>query len=440
MQYLTIKNRGVCPIEGFTVLGVSTARGNEGSIGQFGSGSKHGVLTCLRMGLNPVIYLDKEKIQFHTEPATLPGGHTYNKVFMKQGTKAPRELSMALEYGELDWDGVEMALREFVSNALDAVDGNPNEVSFKVVERIHPEEGCTVVGIPLTPDVQRFYNELKTRFLHFAGPKEMGKKIIEKQKASPAKVYRKGVLVRDIDEGMNSLFDYNFGSELRIDEACNLDSYSVKASIVTLLCNDDDALGKVLEALSDNGNLLEAELDAYYLKSHLRGSNIKRVWKETFGDKAVLVPSSCLPDMVAGAVTKGFNPIRIHSGSWSSTLAGVGIPSLFSVLDDMNDEGHKISPATTKCQKCCDNVWKFLSVYGLTKGKTKPPVKMFMPVMNGGSTTHGYYKGGVVYISPDSATSKKVMVEELAHYITGACDMTRDFQDYAFRVAAALME
>lgn len=48
--YLKIENVGVCPPEGFTVLGVSLADTSErhGGIGQFGSGNKHGVAVCLR--------------------------------------------------------------------------------------------------------------------------------------------------------------------------------------------------------------------------------------------------------------------------------------------------------------------------------------------------------------------------------------------------------
>ena len=52
MSYLVIQNPGVAPIEGFTLLGVSTTRdcGVEGTIGQFGSGNKHAINVLLRAG------------------------------------------------------------------------------------------------------------------------------------------------------------------------------------------------------------------------------------------------------------------------------------------------------------------------------------------------------------------------------------------------------
>ena len=48
--FLKIENIGVCPPEGFTVLGVSLAdkSSHRGVIGQFGSGNKHGVAVLLR--------------------------------------------------------------------------------------------------------------------------------------------------------------------------------------------------------------------------------------------------------------------------------------------------------------------------------------------------------------------------------------------------------
>ena len=52
-MYLLVQNPGVAPVEGYTLLGVSTTRncGVAGTIGQFGSGAKHAINTLLRAGL-----------------------------------------------------------------------------------------------------------------------------------------------------------------------------------------------------------------------------------------------------------------------------------------------------------------------------------------------------------------------------------------------------
>jgi len=444
MQYLTIKNAGVCPIEGFTVLGVSTARGNNEAIGQFGSGAKHGMLTCLRMGVNPVVYLGHRKLQFHTEPATMEGTNkTYNKVFCKDGTKAPKELSIALEYGALDWDGVEMALREFISNALDAVGGDPSKVEFKVVEQIHPDDNATIVGVPMTPEVQRFYSELGDRFLQFNGDKTLtGKKFIPKQKPGPARIYRKGVFIRRLG-GANSLYDYNFGEELQIDESRNLDDYSAKNAIAQALVQDADTIARVLSASAQGTAAIEVELgDNFYIKYYAqqKPATFTAAWKKAFGDTAVVGAADAITRLGSAATAKGYKPVSLNNSGWMGAMTEAKVPTLFGVLDDVNDKGHKIlhpTPAVLTTQKV---VWDFLVAFDLTKGKDMPPCKMYQEIMNGGSETLGYYKDGTVFIQVGRDKDKKVMLEELAHYITGANDATRDFQDYAFRVAATLME
>ena len=69
--YLKIENVGVCPPEGFSVLGVSLAdtSKNVGVIGQFGSGSKNAVAVLLRNELSPVVFAGTLKLEFGTRPA-----------------------------------------------------------------------------------------------------------------------------------------------------------------------------------------------------------------------------------------------------------------------------------------------------------------------------------------------------------------------------------
>src|SRR4051794_26905743 len=68
--FLKIENIGVCPPEGFTVLGVSLADKSEhqGVIGQFGSGNKHGVALLLRNELNPIVFAGTLRMEFQTRP------------------------------------------------------------------------------------------------------------------------------------------------------------------------------------------------------------------------------------------------------------------------------------------------------------------------------------------------------------------------------------
>jgi len=114
--YLKIENIGVCPPEGFTVLGVSLAdTGNhKGVIGQFGSGNKHAVAVLLRNGLSPVVFAGTLKLEFGTKPQTVADGlasKEFARVVVKYGgtdqtTGASRssteDLGFVLDYGKQD--------------------------------------------------------------------------------------------------------------------------------------------------------------------------------------------------------------------------------------------------------------------------------------------------------------------------------------------------
>jgi hypothetical protein len=75
---------------------------------------------------------------------------------------------------------------------------------------------------------------------------------------------------------------------------------------------------------------------------------------------------------------------------------------------------------------------------GLHAGKDKPNLAMFSKPMSCGSTIGGYYEKNTVYIDRNHVNAK-VILEEIGHYITDADDCTRDFQDWAFNVAGALL-
>ena len=133
--YLKIENPGVCPIEGFILLGATSKRlaDNDSpyTVGQFGSGNKHALNVLLRAKLFPVVFCGNHKLEFTTKPGkmkALEGDTDYNRVVVKHGgtdedgtsVTYSEELSQTDEYGILDWNCLGMAFREFVSNAIDA--------------------------------------------------------------------------------------------------------------------------------------------------------------------------------------------------------------------------------------------------------------------------------------------------------------------------------
>src|SRR5688572_26504438 len=130
--FLKIENVGVSPPEGFTVFGVSLAdtSSNSGVIGQFGSGSKHSVAVLLRSDLSPVVFAGTLKLEFGTRPQVVSDSKStkdFKRVVVKYGgtdadgvsRSSTEDLGFVLDYGRQDWGDIALALREFVSNAID---------------------------------------------------------------------------------------------------------------------------------------------------------------------------------------------------------------------------------------------------------------------------------------------------------------------------------
>ena len=89
---------------------------------------------------------------------------------------------------------------------------------------------------------------------------------------------------------------------------------------------------------------------------------------------------------------------------------------------------------------------------GLTQDKEKPPVKCFTSILDGGVMLNGFYRDGMVFINGDLAGSGSalagrnalsdrlvhVALEETVHYVTGATDNSRDFQNFLLDLAVKL--
>ena len=187
--FLRIENPGACPAEGFTVLGVSLAdtSSNDGVIGQFGSGNKHGVAVCLRAGLSPIVFAGTLKLEFSTKPQTVTDGlasKDFGRVVVKYGGTDPitgasrsatEDLGFVLDYGKQDWQEVALALREFISNAIDRSireKGDWSGVKIEIVDeaQVRAKRDHTRVFVPMNADVLEFFNNLGKWFLHFSEP------------------------------------------------------------------------------------------------------------------------------------------------------------------------------------------------------------------------------------------------------------------------------
>jgi hypothetical protein len=479
-RYLMIENRGVCPVQSFTLLGASSTRGdaknsNPYLIGQFGSGSKHGIILCLRHKINPIVFLGNERLDFSERRQTINDGISTTEI--GQVVCNGQDLGFVVEYGRLDWDKIEYALREFVSNAIDRTirqaeyeyPGMPTatvqpweHIVIKIVDNAEARPGFTRVFVPLTPAVWQFEKDLHKWFLHFREPKLLLEKILPKDDMNPrsltgskaACIYRRGVLVRQVDGERESLFDYNMNN-LAVDESRKVNDSTVTFEAGRAISGvKANALQIVLSTFANmnSGLYWEHTFDTFTLMSgwemEQQIATKKDEWQKAFQlafgvDTTISTNIFCHNPRDANELSRrGFRPIMV-STAWYEVLKRYGLRTAHEVLTaDQRDGRHIFDeplPAHTAAVKY---VWdKFVSL-GLTNEKVFPSVHSFQEIMKaGGTQVFGFHRDGGIYlhVEIESTGLLKCVSEELAHYITEANDETRDLQDFAFRVIGHLI-
>src|SRR5215831_3688960 len=311
--YLKIENVGVCPPEGFTVLGVSLAdtSNNEGVIGQFGSGNKHAVAVLLRHDLSPVVFAGTLRLEFATRPQTVADSQAskeFARVVVKYGgtdqiTGASRssteDLGFVLDYGKQDWQEVALALREFVSNAIDRsirekCDWSGVKVEIVDEGQVRAKRDHTRVFVPMNADVLEFFNNLGKWSLHFSEPEALGKAILPKENRNlgerkAAVIYRRGVRVREFESSdTESLFDYNL-NDLTIDESRRASDWDVKHHCGRALGSADKGILALLfdRLMNSDKAVWEFGFDTYSLQPTYRDSaedelRKRQNWQEAF--------------------------------------------------------------------------------------------------------------------------------------------------------------
>jgi len=431
-MFLKIENPGVCPLEGFIILGLSTARADESLIGQFGTGNKHAVNVLLRHAVEFVIYRGTEKLTFFTVPKRM-NDINYQLVCYRIGNGAIKETGMCLEHGALDWTDIDMALRELVSNAIDASE-SPNDVVIELTDNARAKSGVTRVFVEATQQVKQFYNELYDRFLNF--DERVEQTFLSKTQEGPAKIYRKGVLVTTLKDKQSSVFEYNLGEELKIDEPRNLSEYAVKEVCADALGQNRSALKTVLPLLTRENDLWEARFSRYDLKQY--GPKMremwKQVWQECFGQKAYM----CLPDdaIMVELIRERHPRVRfvpIHASEWYYAMRDMDIPCITQLYNELDNLGLKELPATSNAQATLDKVWGWLEELELTEEKQKPEIKCFEQRAGSETVIFGRCANGKIYLNVEHDTNTISVLEELSHYISDCKDFSRGIQEFIFK-------
>lgn len=468
-MFLCVQNPGVAPVEGFTLLGVSTTRdcGVDGAIGQFGSGNKHAINVLLRAGLKVFVYCGKTRLDFQTRDDEIDDGLTrkaIKRVLCKLSGTSTRtiDLGWTLGFGAIDWTEIGMSLREFISNSIDrtireengeflpALEDERLFVSLVPDDKVRARDGFTRVYVEANEAVQKYVAELPKRFLHFSNdPSQVKKSFLNKADRNTngkktAVIYRAGVYVREVEQGDESIYDYNFKvSELQIDECRNASDYSVKAAIARLYRRATPAeLVPVFQSLVDQKATYESTLDQDYIigswetPKEEQKKNWQTAWQAVAADAILCGPSVTIVGFVE---RKGHKAKPVKSNSFVEAGRRFGIKTDSDVLSNSEKAGREKLPATESAQSAVDTAWDWIVARGLTNGHDKPTVGCFKDVMSAGSRVLGFCDDTGVYIEASHASGITKMVlktalEEVVHWVTKATDNSRDFQDYLLQL------
>jgi len=421
MKYVKIVSKSVTTPEDMFTLGVSTSRGKDDKIGQFGSGTLLGTLAWMRAyGTSPVFMINGKKVTFETKDIPKGDGIPFQQVLMCHSRKKS-PLNVALEYGVLDWPTACLGLREWISNALDA-GAIPGEL-LVLTNKIEASDDEVAVFVPYTDLAKEYFDNIGKYFLHFVGKKD--DKVIDKNKVSKCRIYRKGVFIRELTE--DSLFDYNMN--FSINECRTGSSDSLINNIqyhVTYYEVAKERLRKIRDAV-----LVQMELvETGKIYSGL-GDIFIEVWKELAG-KVGLCPTNFT---IAGATA-------IHPMWHKSIIAE--IPELNGIdgVCDAEIKGYLVSPPTEAVLKHFNDICELVETVGLSDGMPRPKLIMYNTKGNRHPGFLGLYNSNKheVMLWEKNKELSKTMVHELAHHYTGgADDYTSQFAAFGHDLVAAIV-
>jgi hypothetical protein len=471
MAQLLIQNRGEAPVESFTLLGASLSRSDDGLIGQFGSGAKLAVVTLLRLGYKVTVYCGLTRLQFKTKTIVIDDGleqQQKRQVYVQFGgtSKKKVDLGWVLDFGALDWQNVDMAIREFVANAIDrtikagdtVTDAHTNcDLIVDIVDdnKKKAQAGYTRVFIEADEKCQEYVDNLHHKFLHFSAGYDPDRRILPKLgDRRKAQVYYNGVFVRELDSHPDSIADYNFtGSQISIDESRNLDEYSARSSVARLYRDaDHDDVCKYLRAVDRGEDCLEVGLDSYYLKpdawsndtSEKQKKTWQEAWKTVHGDKVACSQN----DGIVGefARRKGFDLGVIANSAAMEVVKSFDIPTTDNVLDGEERRGRTITAPTFEAIDAVKLVWSWIELSELIDLEKcpMPKIRGFNEIANAESDCLGFVKpgGDTVHLRNDLGGDilLETALEEVSHYVTGSTDCSRDFQNFLMRLLIRWMK
>lgn len=457
-EFLMISSPGVAPLEGFLLMGASDKdSGDPNTIGMFGSGVKYSVAQLGRVGRLPIVYLGTDKLEWGLQTVSVRGTQHQEIVYRLNGG-GWKSYGSVLTMGERDWNDLWMPVREFVSNALDEVGGNPAGIRVELVDKPRAKSGETRVYVPWRvrgeedATAEDYLNRgLGEMFLHFR-PK--GNQLrqqygpIEKSAPGPPKFFRRGVLIRQWqgqgDQAKPSLYDYNF-KDLDLDEARKANDWDIAYKVGQLLTSDPEGFADMTMKLAreDATDWWEGRLlNEYALTSYGTATRekITAALAHRLGDKGVLAATEASAQI---ARNRGLEPVVVPV-AWAHAVENMGGPTVGNIVGDMAKQGREECPLPAGMLARGIEWCGQLEIWGLTAGKPRPEFVGFREHPGQGGITKGQYSAKLRRVELNLELGGEdldmTILEELAHHYSGQADYTRGFQEWILRVVIMAMK
>jgi len=162
--YVMFQNAGVADFFALFLVGFTDKLGDADAIGMFGSGFKLALAASMRLGIDLILYLDRDKVTFKTASRQVKGEEVEQLVFVREtpdGKTEEHATNLTLGYGAKDWKKPWVVFREVLANCRDA---DPR--GYEVVAGVEPQgrEGFTRVFVEATEEIREIYRNMDSYF------------------------------------------------------------------------------------------------------------------------------------------------------------------------------------------------------------------------------------------------------------------------------------
>jgi hypothetical protein len=206
------------------------------------------------------------------------------------------------------------------------------------------------------------------------------------------------------------------------------------------------------QSFSEENSYWEHGFDSCALSSHSHNEDSRNAWRESF-------ELACSKDAVVATIAsanrirkKGRN-VCVVPEIYVKSAEMYGVPSSNTILNEDELSGREILEATSDARLAVNRIWKLIEDHKMTNGCKKPDVKTFIQTMESGMTVKGFYREDTVYINRNMAGDSNIYnwmdlpqdllvtaLEEVAHHVTKATDMSRDFQEYLLGITISMLK